>query len=75
VDSGKEYEMLFDGLNEARSGKKARVTAYRVKPGALQQLGLIGEEYAGAEVTAEVLQDSTKVGAGISKYFKIEIQQ
>lgn len=75
VDSGKEYEMLFDGLNEARSGKKARVTAYRVKPGALQQLGLIGEEYAGAEVSAEVLQDTTKVGTGVSKYFKIEIQQ
>lgn len=74
VDSGKEYEMLFDGLNEARSGKKVRVNAFRVKPGALQQLGLIGEEYAAAEVSAEVLQDTSKVGAGISKYFKVEIQ-
>jgi len=75
VNSGKEYEMIFDGLNEARSGKKTRVTAYRVKPGALAQLGLIGEEYAGAEVTGEVLQDSSKTGAGVSKYFKVEIQQ
>jgi len=75
VDSGKEYEMMFDGLNEARSGKKTRVTAYRMKPGALQQLALIGEDYAGAEVSGEVLQDSSKVGAGVSKYFKVEIQQ
>lgn len=75
VTSGKEYELVFDGLNEARSGKKTRITAFRVKPGALAQLALIGEDYAGAEVSGEVLQDSTKVGDGISKYFKLEIQQ
>lgn len=74
TSSGKEYEMLFDGLNEARSGKRTRVTAYRVKPGALQSLGLIGEEYAALEVTGEVLQDATKIGAGVSKYFKAEIE-
>lgn len=73
--SGKEFELVFDGLNEARSGKRARVTAFRVKPGALQQLGLIGEEYAGVEVTGEVLSDTSKTGAGISKYFKVEFEQ
>lgn len=75
VSSGKEYEMLFDGLNEARSGKRTRVRAWRVKPGALANLGLIGEEYGAAEVTGKVLSDSTKVGASISKYFKVEIQE
>ncbi len=74
TSSGKEYELIFDGLNEARSGKRTRVTAFRVKPGALQSLGLIGEDYAGLEVSAELLQDSTKVGAAISKYFKVEIE-
>jgi hypothetical protein len=74
TSSGKEYEMVFDGLNEARSGKRTRVTAYRVKPGALQNLGLIGEDYAALEVSGEVLQDTTKVGAGISKYFKAEME-
>lgn len=72
--SGKEYELIFDGLNEARSGKRTRVTAFRVKPGALQSLALIGEEYGALEVTAEVLSDSSKVGAGVSKYFKVEIE-
>lgn len=74
TSSGKEYELLFDGLNEARSGKRTRVNAYRVKPGALQSLGLIGEEYGAIEVTGKVLKDTTKVGAGISQYFKVEIQ-
>lgn len=72
--SGKEYEMLFDGLNEARSGKRTRISAYRVKPGALQNFGLIGEDYAALEVSGEILQDSTKTGAGISKYFKVEFE-
>lgn len=75
TSSGKEYELMFDGLNEARSGKKTRVTAYRVKVGALASLGLIGDEYAAMEVTGKLLKDSSKTGAGVSQYFKAEIQQ
>lgn len=74
VNSGKEYEMVFDGLNEARSGKRTRVTAYRVKIGALASLGLIGEEYAAMEMTGKLLKDTSKVGANVSQYFKVEIQ-
>lgn len=73
--SGKEYELLFDGLNEARSGKKTRVNAYRVKIGALASLGLIGDDYAAMEMTGKLLKDTTKTGANISQYFKVEIQQ
>jgi hypothetical protein len=75
VNSGKEYEMLFDGLNEARSGKRTRVRAWRVKIGALQNLALIGEEYAAMEVSGKLLKDTSKVGANISQYFRVEIQQ
>ncbi|WP_326522721.1 hypothetical protein [Sphingomonas sp.] len=75
TSSGKEYELVFDGLNEARSGKRTRVTAYRVKPGALQSLGLIGEDYGALEVTGKVLKDTTKIGAGVSQYFKVEIEK
>jgi hypothetical protein len=74
VNSGKEYELVFDGLNEARSGKRTRVSAYRVKIGAAQNLGFIGEEYAALEVTGKLLKDTTKIGAGVSQYFKVEIQ-
>lgn len=72
--SGKEYELVFDGLNEARSGKRTRVTAYRVKVGALQSLGLIGEDYAAMEVTGKLLKDSSKIGVGVSQYFRVEIE-
>ena len=72
--SGKEYEMVFAGLTEARSGKATVVKAYRVKLGALQSLGLIGEEYAALEVTGKLLKDTSKTGAGVSQYFKVDIQ-
>lgn len=74
TSSGKEYELVFTGLNEARSGKLTRVTAYRVKVGALASLGLIGEEYAAMEVSGKLLKDTSKIGAGVSQYFKVEIQ-
>lgn len=74
TNSSKEYELVFDGLNEARSGKRTRVTAYRVKVGALASLSLIGEEYAAMEVTGKLLKDTSKTGAGVSQYFKVEIQ-
>lgn len=74
VNSGKEYELLFDGLNEARSGKRTRVRAWRVKIGALANLALIGEDYAAMEVSGKLLKDTTIVGAGLSQYAKIEIQ-
>lgn len=74
VTTGKEYELVFDGLNEARSGKRTRITAHRVKIGALQNLSLIGEEYAAAEVTGKLLKDTTKNGTTVSQYFQAEIE-
>ena len=75
TNSGKDYELVFDGLNEARSGKRTRVTAHRVKIGAAQSLALIGEEYAALEVTGKLLKDTTKTGVGISQYFAAVIEQ
>jgi hypothetical protein len=71
---GKEYEMVFDGLNEARSGKRTRVTAYRVKLGAAQSVPLLGEDYAALEVSGKLLSDSSKTGTGISQYFRVEVE-
>lgn len=71
TSSGKEYRLVFDGLNEARSGKRVLVDAFRVRLGAAQNIGLIGEDYAALEVSGKVLLDTTKVGAGVSQYFTV----
>ncbi|MGV8959204.1 MAG: hypothetical protein ACOH1V_02295 [Stenotrophomonas sp.] len=73
INSAKQYEILFLGLNEAQSGKAVRVRAHKVSGGLMQQLGLIGEDYGQGEVTGTLQSDTTK-GAGLSKYFTWEME-
>ncbi len=73
VSSGKEYELAFAGLNEARSGKAADVDAHRVRLGALASLSLIGDDFAGLEVKGKLLKDTTKTGVGVSQYFTVRL--
>lgn len=70
TQSAKDYEMLFVGLNEARSGKPARVQAYRVKFGPAQALALVSaDEHASLEISGKVQADTSKTGVGVSRYF------
>jgi hypothetical protein len=71
-NSAKEYEILFEGLNEARSGKEVIVKLHRVKIGAAQNIDLISEDYAALEVSGKVLKDITKTGS-LSQYFQAKI--
>lgn len=72
VNSGKEYRIVFGGLNEARSGKQTIIEAYRCRLGAARNLGFIGDEYGALEVAGKLLKDSSKSG-GISQYFRVTI--
>jgi len=74
VASAKQYQLLFAGLNEGRSGKRVRVRAHKVSGGVLQELALLGEQYGAGTVTGALLADTTK-GAGLSQYFTIEIEK
>ncbi len=73
VTSSKQYEGIFVGLNEARSGKPVIVHVHKFNGGLLQTMSLIGEDYGAGEVTSKVLMDGTKQGAGISKYFHVKM--
>lgn len=75
VNSGKEYTLVFEGLNEARSGKATIVTVHRARVGATKNLGLIGDDYGALEVSGKLLKDTTITTAGLSQYFKAAIQQ
>jgi len=72
VRAGVEFEIHFEGLNEARSGKAVLVDIWRCRLGAAQNISLIGDEFAGLEVTGRLLADGSK-GAGESAYFKTTI--
>lgn len=73
TQSGQEYEMVFEGLNEARSGKPVIVSIYRGKLGAATSLPFIGEDFGALEMTGKVLKDTTKTGAGVSQYFTVAL--
>jgi hypothetical protein len=69
-----EYELMFDGVNEARSGKAAVVRVHRIRFGAAANLDLIGDDYAGLELTGKLLSDDTQ-GAGLSRFFRATVVQ
>lgn len=75
VNSSQEYEMVFEGLNEARSGKAVIADIFRVRLSPSKNVSLIGQDYASLEITGKVLKDSSKTGTGVSQYFKTTLVQ
>lgn len=75
VNSGNEYRFVFDGLNEAQSGKKVVLDVHRVKFTPAATLSFLGDEFGSIEMTGTALSDNTKTGAGISRFFKVEMEQ
>ena len=70
--SAQEFELIFDGLNEAQSGSPVLITVFRAKFGGAQGLSMIGDEFAEIALTGDVLKDTTITGAGLSQFMKIE---
>lgn len=71
VESGQEFLMVFDGMNEAQDGKAVNIRLHRIKFSPAQGLQFLGGEYGEVPIEFEVLSDATVVGAGLSKYFKL----
>lgn len=63
-------ELLFEGLNEANGGQPVIVDVYRAQLSPTKALSLLGDKFADLQVEAEVLKDTSKVGVGISQYFR-----
>lgn len=74
VNSAKEYEIVFDGLNDARSGKAVTVKVHRQKMGATSGLDLIGDDFGSLELSGKVLKDTTITTTGLSQYFTVQVE-
>lgn len=68
-----EYEIFFNGFNDADNGKPTTVTCHKVKFSPSQALELISEDFGSLPMTFEVLADDTIVGTDLSQYFKIDM--
>lgn len=71
VNSGLEYEVFLDGLNEAQSGKAVSINFHRLRFGPVSDWGLIGDDYGELALTADLLKDTGITGAGLSQYLKV----
>lgn len=71
--SGVILEMAFGGVNEADSGKPVIVDLFRVSLGAAKEVSLIGDDFASLQLEGKLLVDTTKTGAGISRYMKVSM--
>lgn len=67
-----EYLMVFNGLNEASSNKPFKVRLRRLKFSPTSGLDLIGDDFAGLELTADLLPDDAVTDPGLSKYLKAQ---
>lgn len=73
VNSGLEYELLFEGLNEAEQDLPVIVRAYRVKFAPAQAINFIGDDFAALELTGTLLADANIVDSGLSQYWTATI--
>lgn len=71
--SGDEYYMLFDGLNEADSGKPVAVEAFRLNFSPMKNLNLVSNDLGDVELEAEVLGDDSITAVDESKYFRFRV--
>jgi hypothetical protein len=74
VNSNKQYEVVFIGLNEAQSGKRVRVTCRKVSGGVLKQMALIGEDFGAGDVSGALLADAAVSASDESRYFYVEME-
>lgn len=72
TNSGGVYEFLFEGANAAGTKLRVNLQYFRCQLSPAASADWIsGDDFLGSEVTAKVLSDPSKVGAGKSKYMKI----
>lgn len=72
TNSGLVYEFLFEGANAAGTKKRINLQYFRCQLSPAASADWIStDDFMGSEVTAKVLSDPAKVGAGKSKYMKI----
>lgn len=68
-----EYEIFFDGFNDADNGKAVTVKCHTVKFSPASALDLISEDFGALPMEFEVLADTTKDGVSESQYFAVNM--
>ncbi|MEO1082389.1 MAG: hypothetical protein AAFY29_22735 [Pseudomonadota bacterium] len=71
TNSGLEYELLFNGLNEAQGGKLVTVRLWRVKFNPATGVGFISDEFGNLEVPFTALNDPAITATDESQVMRV----
>ena len=73
VESGKEFVLFMEGLNDAQEGSPFNIRVHRVKFSPVQNLGFISDDFASITLQLDVLADTTITGNGLSPFMQLDV--
>lgn len=71
TEAGKNWGLVFDGMNEADSGKPVILDVWKMSLGVLSELSLKGDAMGSMPISGKFLRDPTK-GTGQSAYYRVQ---
>ena len=75
IESGREFILFMEGLNDAQEGLPFNIRVHRVKFSPVQNLGFISDDFASIPLQIDVLADTSLSGNGISAFMQIDLAQ
>ena len=75
VESGREFVLFMEGLNDAQEGLPFNIRVHRVKFSPVQNLGFISDDCANIPLQLDVLSDPTITGQGLSPFMQLDLAQ
>ena len=75
IESGKEFVLFMEGLNDAQDGKAFNIRVHRVKFSPVQNLDFISDDFASIPLELDVLADTSITGSGLSTFMQIDLAQ
>ncbi len=75
VESGREFVLFMEGLNDAQEGLPFNIRVHRVKFSPVQNLGFISDDFANIPLQLDVLSDPTITGQGLSPFMQLDLAQ
>lgn len=73
VESGREFTLFMEGLNDAQEGLPFNIRVHRVKFSPAQNLGFISDDFANITLQLDVLADTSVSGNGLSPFMQIDL--
>ncbi|WP_281648969.1 hypothetical protein [Parendozoicomonas sp. Alg238-R29] len=73
VESGKEFSLFMEGLNDAQEGRPFTIRVYRAKFSPVQNLGFISDDFAEIDLAMDILSDPLVTGSGLSPFMQLDL--